>query len=142
MIWVMVTALATVGYTMVDNAATEFFPSGPATAARYGIFEVLFSIVVYWLILKTLRLPTGEPNGLSGWKWPAVGAAGVFSSYWLVLWSYQLSAQASYVVAMRQFSIVIGVVVGTFLFKEAAPFLRIGMSLIIAIGIICIAVFG
>ena len=71
-----------------------------------------------------------------------MGAIGVFGAYWLVLWSYQLSPQASYVVALRQFSIVIGVVIGTFLFREEAPILRISASVMIAIGIACIGIFG
>jgi drug/metabolite transporter (DMT)-like permease len=142
MIWIIVTSLATVGYTTVDNAAAELINPGPLMAARYGIFEASFSAPIYWLILTGLRQPTGEVKGWPGWKWPVIGAAGVFGSYWLVLWSYQLSPQASYVVALRQFSIVIGVAIGASLFGEPARVLRLSASLMIAAGIICIGVFG
>jgi len=142
MIWIVLTALATVGYTTVDNAAAELISPGPLTASRYGIFEISFTVPIYWLILIGLRQPTVGLNGWQSWKWPVVGAVGVFGAYWLVLWSYQLSHRASYVVALRQFSIVIGVVIGTFLFHEQAPILRISASVMIAIGIACIGLFG
>jgi drug/metabolite transporter (DMT)-like permease len=45
-------------------------------------------------------------------------------------------------VALRQFSIVIGVVVAVFLFHEPARGLRIGAALTIAVGIACIALAG
>ena len=142
MIWIIVTALATVGYTTVDNAAAALITPGPLAASRYGIFEFSFATLIYWLILTGLRQPTGQSRGWQGWKWPVVGAVGVFGAYWLVLWSYQLTLQASYVVAWRQFSIVIGVVIGAFLFREPAPALRISASVMIAIGIACIGMFG
>jgi drug/metabolite transporter (DMT)-like permease len=142
MVWIMVTALGTVGYTAVDNAATELIPSGALVAARYGIFEFALTALFFWLILKGVRQPTGGPGAWSGWKWPAIGAIGFFGAYWLILWSYQISPQASYVVALRQFSIVIGVVMGAFLFREPAPGLRIGASLAIVAGIACIALVG
>ena len=60
---------------------------------------------------------------------------------WLKL-LHNLFNSESYVVALRQFSIVIGVVIGTFLFREPAPGLRIGASLAIVGGIACIALVG
>lgn len=142
MVWIFATALGTVGYTIADNAAAAVIQPGPLAAARYGIFEFLFTILFYWPILKSTRQPIHGPKGWAGWKWPVLGAIGVFGAYWLILWSYQISPQASYVVALRQFSIVIGVVMGTFLFREPAPGLRIGAALAIAAGIACIALAG
>jgi drug/metabolite transporter (DMT)-like permease len=116
MIWIFIAALGTTGYTLIDKAAAELMEPGPLAAARYGVLEFSFSVPVYWLILKGLGQPTGSPDGWRGWTWPALGAAGVFGSYWLILWSYPLLPQASYIVALRQFSIVIGVVVAVFMF--------------------------
>jgi len=142
MFWVVVAAAGTVGYTVVDHAAADLLPSGPAAAARYGIFEFVSAAIFYWLILKILREPTGQFDGLRSWQVPALGAAGLFGAYWLVLWSYQLSAQASYVVALRQFSIVVGVIIGALIFKESAPVLRITAAFGIAAGIALIALAG
>jgi drug/metabolite transporter (DMT)-like permease len=142
MIWILVTALSTIGYTVVDNAAAELLESGPWAAAHYGIFEFAVTALFFWLILKGLHQPTGDSRGWQDWKWPIVGALAVFGAYWLVLWSYQLVVQASYVVALRQFSIVVGVAIGTFLFREPARALRISASLMIALGVACIVLAG
>jgi len=69
-------------------------------------------------------------------------AVGIFGAYWLILWSYQLTTQTSYVVALRQFSIVLGVAIGVFLFKEPAPKVRVGAALMIAAGIAGISIGG
>ena len=102
MLWIVVTALGTVGYTTVDKLAAELIAPGPAMAARYGIMETAFTLPPLWLLLKALRQEReGEP-GWAGWGWPALTALGVFGGYWLVLWAYQLVPYASYVVATRQ----------------------------------------
>jgi drug/metabolite transporter (DMT)-like permease len=142
MFWVLVTAIGTIGYTTVDNAAAAYLPVGPVAAARYGIFEFGSAALFYWLILVMLREPTGGGNGWRDWKVPVFGAVGLFGAYWLILWSYQLSAHTSYVVALRQFSIVIGVVFGVIHFRDPAPRLRISASLAIVAGIACIALGG
>jgi drug/metabolite transporter (DMT)-like permease len=142
MIWIVITALGTVGYTMIDKLAAEFIPPGPGPAARYGIFEFAATTLFYWLILKMMRQPTRGPGGWAGWKVPVMGAIGFFGAYWLVLWSYQLSPQASYVVALRQLSIVTGVIIGAMLFHEPAPTLRLSASLVIVAGITCITLGG
>jgi drug/metabolite transporter (DMT)-like permease len=66
----------------------------------------------------------------------------VFGAYWLVLFAYQLSPYASYVLALRQLSIVIGAVAGTVLFHEPARGLRVGAALVILAGAACIALAG
>jgi drug/metabolite transporter (DMT)-like permease len=142
MIWIVVTAVGVVGYTIVDKAAAELIDAGPWTAARYGVYETALSAIAYWLVLKGMGHSTGEPTGWQGWKWPALGAVGVFGAYWLILWSYQLSPQASYVVALRQLSIVIGVALGSMLFREPAPALRLGAAVVIAVGVAGIVLIG
>ena len=142
MVWIVVTAVGTVGYTLIDKLAAEFIPPGPGPAARYGIFEFAATTLFYWFMLKAAHQPTSGPGGWLGWKVPALGATGFFGAYWLVLWSYQLSPQASYVVALRQLSIVMGVIIGAMLFHEPAPALRLSASVIIVTGIACIALGG
>jgi drug/metabolite transporter (DMT)-like permease len=140
MLWILTMALATAGYTAVDKLAAEALPPGPLMAARYGVLEFLFSVPYYWLMLVLLRVPIREEMGLAHWKWPTIASLFVLSAYWLVLWAYQLSPYASYIVALRQFSIVIGVALGVFLFREPAPGLRLSAALMIALGVVCIAV--
>jgi drug/metabolite transporter (DMT)-like permease len=66
----------------------------------------------------------------------------MFSAYALILWAYQLVTHVSYVVALRQFSIVLGVIAGTFLFHEPAPRWRIGMACLIVAGVVLISLKG
>lgn len=141
-LWTLVTAASTIGYTVVDHAAAARLTPGPGSAIRYHVFETSLSLAWYWTILKLLRQPTRQASGWNNWKWPLLIAALLFSSYSLILWAYQLSAQASYVVATRQFSIVLGVVAAAALFKEPAAALRIGAALTIVSGIVLIALAG
>ncbi len=136
--WVVVTALSTMGYTLIDKVAADLIEPGPLTAARYNVYGMTLTAIAYWLIFKLMRQPLGGESNWAGWKWPVIAAIGIFGAYWLILWSYQLSPKTSYVVALRQFSIVIGVAIGAFLFREPAPTLRISAALIIALGIACI----
>lgn len=140
--WIVITALSTVGYSTVDKLAAEQIAIGPVGAATYYVWQMAFTVLPLILLLRLLRHPTGLEGWRHGWMWPAAVALGVFGSYWLILWAYQVSDRVSYVVALRQFSIVIGVVLGALLFKEPAPGLRIGASLVIIAGMICIAVGG
>jgi uncharacterized membrane protein len=65
-----------------------------------------------------------------------------YSSYWLILWAYQLQPQASYILAFRQTSIAIGVVVAFLLYKEEGRLPRILGTAILSTGLILIALFG
>ena len=138
MVWVLVTALGTLGYTTIDKIAAELLPTGPVSAARYGVLESLFTVPYLWLALRLGHQRLSQSNG-NGWKWAAVAAFFIFSAYWLVLWAYQLSPYASYISALRQFSIVIGVVAAAILLHEPARGMRIGAAVVITAGILCIS---
>lgn len=140
--WVVLTALSTVGYTLVDKVAADLIEPGPLATARYNVYGMTMTTLAYWLIFRLTGQPLGGEKGWAAWKWPVVAAVAIFGAYWLVLWSYQLSENTSYVVAMRQFSIVIGVVIGVFMFHEEAPAWRITAALMIAAGVACIALAG
>jgi drug/metabolite transporter (DMT)-like permease len=138
LLWTLLTAVATAGYSVADSAASKLMPSGAPAALRYGLFEMFLSFVFYWIFLRSLRLPASTGQSAT---WPRSIAVGIllFGAYGLVLWAYQLSTNASYVVAMRQFSIVIGVVTGSLLFQERAREMRIASALVITLGGVCIA---
>ncbi len=136
--WSLLTAFATVGYSLADSAAAAVMPPGPVQALRYGMYEMFLSWAYYRVLLSTLRLPASQGQPTS---WPRVFLVGLllFGAYGLVLWAYQLSPHTSYVVALRQFSIVIGVAAGSLLFREPAPRLRIAAAVMITLGGVCIA---
>ncbi len=137
--WSIVGAAGIVGYSIVDKLGMERVPATLGAAGRYFIWETIFSIPFFIAMLLLARQPIYIPSRGRERLWPAVVAAGVFLSYWLILVAYQLSPQISTVVALRQFSIVLGVVAGAALLHEPARGLRTGAAVAIVAGIICIA---
>ena len=76
------------------------------------------------------------------WFLAGIGALLGFGAYWLILWAYQLSPFASYNVAFRQLSIIIGAILGFVLFKEKGIYVRITGAILITAGLILIALWG
>lgn len=142
MIWIGVTAAGMVGYTLVDRAAAALLHPGVDSALRYGLWEAIGSAGAYFLLLKLLRQPTIQIEGKAAWGRVAIAGAFMFGAYSLVLWAYQMPVPVSYIVALRQFSIVLGVILGTILFREPAPRWRISMALLIVAGVLLISVWG
>ena len=137
----LLASLGTIGYSLIDKIAAETIQQGPASAAVYGY--VLF--VVIWLTfagtLKLCRRPSSS-SVLQAWPTAGLGAVMCFSAYWLVLWAYQITERVSYVVAFRQFSIVIGVGLAILLLKERARTVRILATALITIGLVMISMRG
>jgi len=143
-IWMIMTAIGTVGYSTFDKLASEIVKPGAATAVRYGYFFYAMSGLLYILIHRVI-LPNKNRNDFSrNIKWYAPLLAGIFnfSSYSLVLWAYQLVGRASYVVTFRQFSIVIGTIAAFVLYHEKVFIVRVLAVLIITFGLLIIALWG
>ena len=155
--WAAVAAAGTVGYTAFDKLAAEVLSrqsgGGLLDAFRYGLWEFVISTVLYAALLAaamrvSARRQAAAPAAarrlsrrtLAGdWR-TAAGGVGMCGAYTLVLWAYQLSERASYVAALRQFSIVLGVVAGAVLMRERAPVVRIGAAVVISAGIALVSV--
>lgn len=137
-LWIAVAAFGIFGYTVVDSAAARVMPPGIGTAVRYFVFQTSISLLAYWTILAALRQPIRYSGGWAAWKLSTLAAVFVLSSYTLILFAYQLSPHASYIVALRQFSIVIGVMSAALFFRESVPRFRVLTALIITIGVIFI----
>ena len=140
-VWILLTALGTVGYTLLDKLAAETVQQGPATAARYGYVYFVVSCAAYSLLARCFD-SSRPAAGSVGWAAPALGAVLNFGAYWLVLWAYQLAARASYVVAFRQFSIVIGVVLAFAIYKERGRAVRLSGTFLILAGLVLIGLWG
>ena len=151
--WAVVAAFGTVGYTVFDKLAADAITAsggaGAATAFRYGLWEFAASAAYYLPLMavvdrRPVRRPRPPPpraprdHGVT----IVLIAALMYVTYALVLWAYQLSWQTSYVVALRQFSIVIGVLVGALLLSEAAPSGRIAGAVVIVGGVATLAFAG
>ena len=161
-LWMLLAALGTVGYTLLDKAAAEIVPPGPATAARYGYAFYLASCIAYAALFRVSRAVARVERSMTeqrnhsrclfsrqpftrdaiGW-WRPIWAGGLnFGAYWLVLWAYQLSERASYLVAFRQFSIVIGVILAFCLYRERGWAIRLLATWLITIGLLVIGIGG
>jgi drug/metabolite transporter (DMT)-like permease len=136
-------AMGTVGYTLLDKIAAEVVQQGPGTAARYGYMYFALSYIPYVLMFHYFKPRGRAANSIaSGWKLAVPAAFLSFGAYWLILWAYQLSPFASYIVAFRQFSIVIGAVFAFVIYKEEGIAVRlIGASLMTS-GLVLIAALG
>jgi drug/metabolite transporter (DMT)-like permease len=140
---ILVTALCTVGYTLLDKMASEVILQGPATAARYGYVYLAIAFVTYSISLRIFRIEgEGRDKNSIGWPILLLAACFNFGAYWLVLWAYQLSQHDSYVLSFRQFSIVIGVIIAFAVYKESGKLVRFTAVSFIAAGLILIGFFG
>jgi len=140
-LWMLLAAMGTIGYTLLDKYAAETVQSSPATAARYGYFYFAVSIVPYLVLMKYFK-GKEERNKPTTWKLVIPAAILSFSAYWLILWAYQLIPNASYIVAFRQISIVIGAALAFWIFKERGLSVRLTGAVFISTGLILIAVWG
>jgi drug/metabolite transporter (DMT)-like permease len=140
-LWCLLTALGTVGYTVVDKFAAEAVHNDPAYAALYGYMFFFVAAVAYFVTLMLFGKP-GENVASVGWKRPAIGGLLCFSAYWMILWAYQLAERAAYVLALRQFSILVGVAFGAIRFREGRAAIRIIAACVMAAGFVLIGLFG
>lgn len=140
-LWMLFAAMGTVGYTLFDKVAAEVVQQGADTAARYGYFYFAISFFPY---ISMMHISGVKKQNLPPVSWRLVIPAVIlnFSAYWLVLWAYQLSPFASYILAFRQFSIVIGAVLAFIIYKEQGIKVRLSGALMITGGLILIALWG
>jgi drug/metabolite transporter (DMT)-like permease len=140
-LWMLFAAIGTAGYTVIDKIASEIVLQGPATAARYGYIFFLISFMTYTICLRKGKAENQHSNSI-GWTFPFFAACLNFGAYWLVLWAYQLSHHASYILAFRQFSIFVGIILAFIIYKEAGKVVRSAAGFLIVSGLIFIGFWG
>lgn len=141
-LWIAVAALGTIGYTAADSHAAKLLWPGPGTAIRYHVLECSIALIGYWAILAMMREPVRIAVSWSDWWSSGMAAAGLFGSYALILWAFQISEHISYIVAVRQFSVVLGVGTAVILFREPAVRFRLVAALLITGGTLAISLGG
>lgn len=143
--WVIVIALGTAGYSSIDKLAMEQVAERHWTlAVQYGCAQFAFAWPALWLALRRIH-GHKRPRGDADAEHPRTGprlhtvaltvAAANFAAYLMVLLAFQLVDQASYVLAMRQFSIVIGAALGAWLLHEPSPRARLMAAGFISAGV-------
>lgn len=140
-LWMFLAALGTVGYTILDKIGSESIPLGPISAAKYCYFYFAISYLPYLLLLRFFK-PRKISNTTNEWVLAAIATMFGFSAYWLVIWAFQLSPYAGYIVAFRQFSIIIGAVIAFIIYKEGGIKVRLVGALSISLGLLLIGLWG
>ncbi|PCM43237.1 EamA family transporter [Marinobacter sp. ANT_B65] len=125
-LYALLAAASTAGYSIIDDAATERMRNLLDRIALDAEVALVFVILQAWSALVWLSI------GLSFQKterrllrqlaanWRSTLAAGVLilGTYVLVVWAMAYADDVSYVVAFRQVSIPIGVVLGWYFLEE------------------------
>jgi drug/metabolite transporter (DMT)-like permease len=132
----LLTAVLISIYYVVDKMALAYMPP---MAFRY------ISQIPSLLFFSVFAIPFKRNAILSEWTLnrKAIVAAGTvqFASYLLLLYGMNI-ASASYAAAVRQLSIPIGVLIGTFILKEAHGLIRFVGSMLILAGVLVISIMG
>ena len=122
-------ALVIVAYTLIDGAGVRLSAS-PASYVAW-----LFALNALPL-LAALRLMRG-PRFLSGpaatWMQPLIGGALTLGSYGLALWA-MTKAPVALVAALRESSVIFGLILAALLLKERFGAARWSASLLVACG--------
>jgi drug/metabolite transporter (DMT)-like permease len=136
--WALLAGVCISIYTLID---------------RFGIRLVdplLFTYLALWItvVLMTPIVLRDVGRGglraeLAASKWSSVLAgATTMTAYAMVLYAVRAGTPASYAGAVREISVVLGVVVGVLLFKERGSAMRLAGSLCVAGGVAVIALLG
>jgi hypothetical protein len=140
--WILATAAATVGFTMLDKIAAEMVQRGLLSAAMQCSVFHIFACVSYLSVQHgSGGAGLKEPDRV-GWKSPALAAVLGPMTYTLVLWAFQLAPKTAYLVAFRQFSIVIGVAAAFGFYRETGWAVRVPATLSIVAGLVLLAFWG
>lgn len=140
-------ALGTTAYSMIDDEALRLLREVPHVSLPswqitlvYAFFEAVTS--TFWLVLfiaghkreRTILLQVGRIQILSAISM----GIGIYLTYSLVLVSMAFVTNVSYVVAFRQLSIPLGVVLSVWFLKEPAYIPKLVAVVVMFIGLILV----
>ncbi|WP_245573921.1 DMT family transporter [Neptunomonas japonica] len=139
--WVLVAALSTAGYSILDSMAINLMlDSGFSPIQAGSSFVVLQSAVsLCWMLFFILFVLREPLLGLPDKRWALLAGIFVITTYMLVLVSMSLVAEVSYVVALRQVSIPLGVIIGMLWLKEPFSLPRIQGVVVMLVGLMLVA---
>ena len=122
--FIVLAALGTTGYTLVDKAAIDVMGAEGYGALQAGLHYMLLQAwaAALWMLPMALVLPA-ERRALRvlghGRWWPFVSAGlMIVGTYGLVLIAMSFTREVSYLMALRQASIPIGMLAGIWLLRE------------------------
>lgn len=143
--FILLAALGTVGYSLLDKAAIDLMTGQGQSALMAGTHymilqawaSLLWMLPMVWLIpqeRRTLRqLCSTHPGPF------ILAGIMVLCTYGLVLVAMAFTTEVSYLVALRQASIPLGALLGIFWLKESASALKWGALTLMLTGLILVA---
>jgi drug/metabolite transporter (DMT)-like permease len=138
--------LATVAYSLLDKRAMSLLQQAPWSGALprslVYFFLLSFSHGLFFAPLALSRIPRSTWRALPAAEWGrAAGAVAIsLGSYGLILEAYR-RAPASYVVAVRQASVLFAVALGSLWLGERPGRVRVLGALATVVGVALIALF-
>lgn len=130
--WALLTGLTIAGYALVDKAGVSLLHPVP-----------YIGLMFVGSLLLLLPMALGSTERLrrewrDNWRTILIASAMSLTAYLLVLFAFRLS-KAGYVVAAREVSIVISVVIGRLWFDERRLAARLAGAVVVLAGVVCIA---
>lgn len=137
-LWAVIAAVGTTGYSIIDKEALHIVDlelSGIISNLHSAIFYLGIQFWTIFIVISLFIIVTGQWHEFTtAWRIKKPSAmAGVMMSttYGLVLYAMTMTENVSYVVALRQLSIVFGMIFGVVLLGERLALTRsLGTGLI------------
>ncbi|EKO3956905.1 EamA family transporter [Vibrio fluvialis] len=142
-LWALVAALGTTGYSVIDKEALLLLTQAAGDVLGNSYSAIFYLGVQFWAMVLPMILwcvVTGNRQELQrAWKIrKAASMAGVMmaSTYGLVLFAMTMTDNVSLVVALRQISIVMGLLMGVWFLAEKWHYTRGAGVVLILSGIV------
>jgi drug/metabolite transporter (DMT)-like permease len=130
--WALVTGLTVAAYALVDKAGVSRLHPVP----YIGLMFVGSLLLLQFAVLADVERFRREWT--ASWRAILVASAMTLTAYLLVLFAFRLS-KAGYVVAAREVSIVVSVVIGRLWFGERGLAAGLAGAALVLAGVICLA---
>jgi drug/metabolite transporter (DMT)-like permease len=142
-IWAFVTLGTVVSYTMVDKAGMVALSQVSEIASEmrgpiYFLIDMALCFLIYSVVIWKSARPTIAHALKYEWFRAVVAATGIMVSYSLILHVMQTEI-VSYIVTLRQSSVLIAVLAGSLVLKEPFGRLRIIIAFIMLCGFFLVA---
>lgn len=135
LLYVLLTAVSIAAYTLVDGRGGRASQNIPAYMVWLSILDV-FPILLFTLTRRPARQilrHSVQPRAL-------FAAAVSLAAYWIVVWA-MTQAPIALVAALRETSIIIATLIGTFYFKERSGYRRFVAAFMICVSIAVLKIY-
>lgn len=137
-LWALVAALGTTAYSILDKEALVILSKELAMISGEIQIAIFYLALQFWVIFAVISVYLVVSRQLGEFReaWSirrpsALAGVMMATTYGLVLYAMTMTDNVSYVVALRQMSIVFGMIFGVLLLKERFSIVRsIGTALI------------